>query len=34
MFWTRLVQIVFLAGVAWGIGAAVQMLWREWKEEQ
>ena len=32
MLWTRLVQIVFLTGVTWGIGAAVWMLWHEWKE--
>jgi len=32
MLWTRLVQIVFLTGVTWGMGAAVWMLWHEWKE--
>ena len=29
MFWTRLVQIVFLTGVTWGIAVAAQVLWRD-----
>ena len=32
MLWTRVVQVVFCSGVVWGLGAAVKMLWHEWKE--
>ena len=32
MFWTRVVQVVLCAGVVWGLGATVKMLWHDWKE--
>ena len=32
MFWTRVVQVLFLVPMMVLVGATVRMLWREWKE--
>ena len=32
MFWTRVVQVLFLVPMMVLAGVTVRMLWREWKE--
>ncbi len=32
MFWTRMVQVLFLVPMMVLVGATVHLLWREWKE--
>ena len=32
MFWTRVVQVLFLVPMMGLVGVTVRMLWREWKE--
>ena len=32
MFWTRVVQVLFLVPILVLVGVTVRMLWREWEE--